>query len=256
MSVREVVRIVRSYLEDEGATLERRHGSQAVTVAQDLATLLETRLQEETAYISLWDQVEVQPQQTAMKLAGALEALVEADPALARRMEAFLDEYRRVIASVSPEREAPRRGTGTYTPPDGPGTYSEDGTYLYGNLRPGVTSRSEVGEGELPAAADVETAALDTSQVISLFQEMYVLVEEHEVPSPAIKRKLRAKLERVATDIVAGEEEYETSMIDHLRAVERLSPPVYRVVIEKLAGPEASFAPAVQRVARRMMDIG
>jgi len=265
MPIQEVVPIIRSYLEDDGATLEQRHGPQAVMAAQGLAALLKARLEEETAYVSLWDQLEAEPQQTATKLAGALEALVEADPALARRMEAFMEEYRRATPrTVFEQRTSEERGTdtaprggSTYRPVDTPGDYTKAGTYLYGNLHPGITSQSKVSEEELRAEGNAEAAAVDVSQVVSLFQELHALVEGYEGPSPAIKRSLQAELERVAKDVVeeGGNGEYEESIINHLGAIERLSPHIYQLVIEKLAGPEADFAPVVQRVARRMLTI-
>jgi len=134
------------------------------------------------------------------------------------------------------------------------GVERETGTYLYGNLRPGVASLSEVGEDEMLAAGDAEIAAPDMSQVVSLFQELCALVEGYQGISPVIKRSIRAELERVAKDVTGGKEQDEEPIADHLCAIERLSPQIYQLVIEKLAGPEADSAPVVQRVARRMVD--
>lgn len=39
MAVQEVVRILRSLVEDDGSTLEQRYGPEAVTVAQDVKSL-------------------------------------------------------------------------------------------------------------------------------------------------------------------------------------------------------------------------
>jgi hypothetical protein len=265
MSVQKGVQIVQNYLEDGGAGLERRYGSEAATAAQDLVALLKARLQEESVYASLWDQFEAEPRQTADELTAALEALVEADPALSRRMEAFLEEYHRVVSGAASEEEdseiqdadAGRRGGDAYQLLDSPGDYSDAGTYLYGNLRPGAGSASEAAEAEVlsEGGVDVEIAAPDVSQVAALFEELYALVDGYEGASLSVKRDLRTELEQLEMDVAGGEEEYEEFISNRLCAVERLDPGVYRLVIEKLAGPEADFAPVVQQVAGRMLDI-
>jgi hypothetical protein len=279
MPIQEIVEIVGTYLGDGGATLERRDGSQAVMVAQDLAALLKAGLQEESVYASLWDQFEAEPQQTATELAGALEALIEADPALARRMEAFLEEYHRAAAHIPTEEgvseeealeeqalEQEAAGAtqpegGPYQPVDSPGDYNESGTYLYGNLRPGVDSLDELGEEEEVPVEDVDEMAVedvdemiapDVSQVVSLFQGLYAIVEGYQGLDPATRQSLRAELEQMATDVAEGRDEYEVFISTHLCAIEDLNPEIYRLVIERLAGPEADFAPVVQRVARGM----
>lgn len=105
MSVREVTRIVSMYLEDGEDALEQRYGPQAVAAVEDLIALLKARLQKGSAYVTLWDQLEAEPRATAEELTGTLEAMIEADPALARRLQAFLEEYR---SSVTPRTEAER----------------------------------------------------------------------------------------------------------------------------------------------------
>ena len=143
MSVREVTRIVSMYLEDGEDALEQRYGPQAVAAVEDLIALLKARLQEGSAYVTLWDQLEAEPRATAEELTGTLEAMIEADPALARRLEAFLEEYR---SSVTPRTEAERganlapRESPPAQLPAGPSDYSEVGTYLYGNLVPGAVT--------------------------------------------------------------------------------------------------------------------
>ena len=259
MSVQEVVQIVQSYLEHGQAALERRYGLEAASAAQDLVALLRTRL-EESIYASLWDQFEAAPRQTAGELVGALEALIEADPALFRRMEAFLDVCNRIVPSAASEVEgadAKQQRGDAYQSVDSPGGYSEAGTYLYGNLRPGAGSESEAVEMEVLSqdGFDAEMAAPDVSQVVALFQDLYEFVEGQTDIAPPEKQRLWAELEQLATDVAGGEEEYEEFIANHLCTLEQIDPRVYRLVIQKLAGSEADFAPVAQRVARRMLDV-
>jgi hypothetical protein len=267
MEIEKAVQAMVNYLRDDGATLERRHGPEAATAAQDLVALLSARLQDESAYISLWDQFQVQPRQTADQLAGALEALLEADPALSRRMEAFLEEYQEASAGAASgeEETSEEEEEGTseseneaYQPVNTPGDYSETGTYLYGNLSPGIASAGEISEVELLSEEgfDVEASAPDVSEVLALFQDLDALVEERAGAGPAVKQSVRAELEQMATDVAEGRDEDEEFIVNRLCAIEDLDPEIYRLVIEKLAGPEADFAPVVQLVAgRRLLDI-
>jgi hypothetical protein len=97
MIIQEVVSILGDLVQDDGATLGERYGPRALTVAQNLRSLLAVRLQEESPYTSLWEQFEAEPQAVTAELTGSLEALVEADPALAKRLNAFVEEYHQII---------------------------------------------------------------------------------------------------------------------------------------------------------------
>ena len=104
MSVQEVTRTIRSYLEEGEDTFRERYGPEAVTAIEDLITMLKLRLEEESVYASLWDEFVAEPRATEDELTGALGALIEADPALAERLEAFMEEYHDVTTRTAAER--------------------------------------------------------------------------------------------------------------------------------------------------------
>lgn len=85
---------------------------------------------------------------------------------------------------------------------------------------------------------------------------MYAFVTENEDLGEDTKLKLRAELEQLAIDIAEGKEEYEQSIVGHLDAIKRLSPKIYRLVMDKLANASPGLAPVVQRVVRRLLTIG
>jgi len=97
MVVRKVVRILRDLVQDDGMTLGERHGPRALAVAQSMRSFLVVRLQDKSPYASLWDQFEAEPQTATAELVGSLEVLVKADPALAKRLNAFIEEYHQTI---------------------------------------------------------------------------------------------------------------------------------------------------------------
>ena len=205
-------------------TFRQRHGPEAVTAIEDLIAVLKIRLQEESAYVSLWEDFAAEPRATIDELTGALEALIEADPALAERLEAFFEEYRDVTTRTPAERGgnlAPRERPAPQLPA-GPSDYSEVGTYLYGNLSPGTVTLNESGESIVSAGEpDITVATPHVGQGIALFQDMYTFVEETENLSQDTRLKLRAELEQLATDIAEGEEAYEQSIVGHLDTVKR-----------------------------------
>jgi hypothetical protein len=100
MIIQEVVSILGDLVQDDGATLGERYGPRALAVAQSLRSLLAVRLQEESPYTSLWEQFEAESQAVTAELTGSLEALVEADPALAERLNAFVEEYHQIIVPL------------------------------------------------------------------------------------------------------------------------------------------------------------
>ena len=144
MAVREVVRFLRLYFQDEGESLQQRYGPEAVAAAEGIVRLLEPRLQEESAYGSLWDAFEEDPEAVNAQLTGALEAFVEGDPGMAKEVNAFVEEIHEVMAR-SREQKPPidRQGfTQTDVIPDTTLTagdkYEWEGTYLYANVKDGT----------------------------------------------------------------------------------------------------------------------
>jgi hypothetical protein len=258
MSVQEITRIIKRYLEEGEDTFRHRYGPEAATAIEDLIAVLEIRLREGSAYTSLWDDFAAEPRATEDQLIGALEALIEADPALAQRLAAFFEEYRDATTRTPAERGvnlAPRESPPPHLPAS-PDDYSEVGTYLYGNLSPGTVTLDESGRGVVSAGEpDITVATPRVGQGIALFQDMYVFVAENEDLGEDTRLKLRAELEQLAIDIAEGKEEYEQSIVRHLDAVRRLSSEVYRRVMDKLANVSSGLAPVVQRVVRRLLTI-
>ena len=82
MSVRQACDILRAVVQEVERAFEKGFGSRTLSAAQDLASLLENRLCQESLYVSIWGDFQADPEGTAPELIGALEAWVEPDPAL------------------------------------------------------------------------------------------------------------------------------------------------------------------------------
>lgn len=170
MTIQETIRILRLFVEGEHENLRQQYGSEAVAVAHDMERVLQERLETESAYASLWDAFEMNPDDAAAKLNGALEAMVEADPALGRRLNALTEEFHEVIAPPGAARPdlTPEEVTSTDVVPDTTTTsgekYGDDaGAYLRGNLKPGAEALSE--------RAGSSTAAIERGEGTSVFKE-------------------------------------------------------------------------------------
>ena len=94
MGAQEIVEVVGELVPDDGAALEQAHGPQALVVARQMEAALVPRLEGHPAYAPLWRAFRAAPLQQAPALAGVLQVLLAADAALARRLDALLEEYR------------------------------------------------------------------------------------------------------------------------------------------------------------------
>ncbi len=162
--------------------------------AEGAQRFLAARLEEDSLHASLWEEFVESPEEDAGELVGVLEALIEADPALARRLDGFVEEYHAVLArrsdeasdtgderitlgddaldtAVSIEAQEERESGTPYDPhslvaADYDAEMEGEATYLYGNARSGDDAVGrDVGVeqfGETPGTASaVGTEAIE-----------------------------------------------------------------------------------------------
>ncbi len=276
MPVQQVVRILREYEEDEGQSLDRRVGPEAVTVARDMEALLDTRLRDESAYASAWSDFLADPQAKEAGLIGALEAHIEADPALTKRLNGFIEEYNRVLAPS----QAPPSTPGVAKSPVGGGvpdttftaeddTTVGEGTYLYGNVRSSdvatVGHGVAGGEPEPDRRQRIETTELDEHEVSELFERIYTDLERDRRIGPDVRRDLRAAIKELEAEIGRGAAADVERIEQHLSAIEQLSPRALQIVLGELGAPAVGmhllparffqYVPGFQGTRRRRMAV-
>jgi hypothetical protein len=266
MAVQTVVRILGQFMQDDEATLERRYGPQAVALAQELESMLAIRLREESPYATLWQQFESQPQTAAAGLTGALEALVEADPALARRLEAFVEEYHRLMGS-SEELRARRRMeeqelliAGDVPRPTTAPADAYDvggGTYLYGNVGAGRVSTAEDVrgvsdgyEGRLP----VEGMELNIAEVASIFEPVEVALKTHPDISSAVEAQLKVELAEMQAQVARGDQAEVEKMVHHLHNIGRLAPDILEILLSRLTDLAPGSRGTVQKAVAKLQE--
>ncbi len=251
MSVQETVRILREFEETEGETLRAQYGAEAVAVAEDMARVLDDRLQSApgrrdtvSPYESLWPAFQTDPVGVEPQLIGALEAMIEADPALGRRLNAFMEEFHRAIAPENRE-EANRIEedvTATDVVPDttitaGEGYNQGAGEYLYGNVKGGAQALdAEIGVTEVHPQEGARTRIRvdEAATMPEFFGHLDASIDAHPDLSPAEKVKLHQALHQVQEMVGQGEAADVAQLKATLRRIGDISPDILDATLEGL----------------------
>lgn len=228
MDETDIVQILTEMLADNGRTFEVKYGSQALGTVQEMAAVIQVRLQQETAHVRLWEEFMADPLDKGAELEGVLEMLTEADGNLAAQVDAYLGEFNRLIAPESTDaalREA-RSGAdeGVIAPdrsnipvPDGTEQREDinlerEGTYLYGNwdaATPQVGGGVGHGEGEPTVSEDAAydrapPQTIRTNVMSQTFEELYSLIETHPELDEDAKRDLQAEVQEIQRLLIRG----------------------------------------------------
>jgi hypothetical protein len=211
MAIRETTRILNRFVAGEREALRTQYGPEAVAIAHDMTRVLQERLETESAYASLWDAFKANPDDNVAKLTGALEAMVEADPALGRRLNAFIEEFHEAVAppGAATADLQPEDVTATDVVPDTTLTSGEKyggdaGAYLRGNLKSGAgalsekagTSETTLGQGTSVFADPASLATLP-----QYFDDLHDAIDEYPKRGAADKERLHQAVREIETTL-------------------------------------------------------
>lgn len=246
MAVREVTRILTQLVQDDGETMQREHGPEAVAVARRLASLVAVQFREDSPFGTLWGEFSEEPEATSAQLTGALEARVEADSRLARRLDAFVEEYRQVEQTVFVEADGDEgEDAGEQRVVDRPVAVEgfqeeyDEGTYLYGNV-PGGTESEGRTIGLKEPASDRHDQLEETDlqevggEIPGMFGSVFDAVRSNDDLSPASKFGLEAELRKVHAEIARGEAAEQALLTDMLRNIQEIEPEVFDLLLAEL----------------------
>lgn len=118
--MKEVAEVIGELAVDGGSKLEQAYGPQALATAREMRSALVPYLEKDPTYAPLWEAFQKSPQAMVPALAGIIQVLLAADAALARRLEALLATYERLVSS----KPAGQRTYQTYV----------EGLYVRGNF--------------------------------------------------------------------------------------------------------------------------
>lgn len=268
MAVEDVVTLLTEYCEDGQDTFEDRHGPEAAIVAQEAIDLLEGELSGQLDYDALWAEFEAAPRETAPDLAGALEAMIEADPGLAEKLEALMEEYyaagRSVDEMIGPEMAEP--SSSEFVPGEKarieaheaePRSHTDtagEGTYLYGNVPAGdatVGKALEPGPDVLEVRQGHEMLSFDVHE---LFQQLQVTVGREPALSEEEKVELREHLENLESEVMLGGEAEEARIVEHLRRLGAADPDFLALLLEGLRHTQTEAQATVKNAIERVTE--
>jgi hypothetical protein len=267
MAVIDVVTILTEYCEDGEETFRDLHGPEAVVAVKDTIDLLETQLGNQLEYDTLWEEFEAAPRETTPQLAGALEAMVEADPGLSSQMEILLEEYYATsepvtqveglevtdqeAAEVVP-REEQRIKRHQVEPRNHTDVHGE-GTYLYGNVRAGsdlAVEKAVEQEADLLAVhREMEMLSFDVDE---LFEQLRATVEQEPAFNEETKTELKVELEGLETELMQGEEADEDEIVEHLRRLGDVDPNLLELLLTGLQKTDTEAEATVREAIRRL----
>jgi len=274
MAVADVVTVLMEYCEDGEETFRDLRGPEAVIAVQDVIDLLQGELGGQLDYGALWDEFEAAPRQTAPDLIGALEAMIEADPGLADKLEVLLEEYYATSGPVGPtagdrmpESEAsefvPREDARIESHEVEPRRHTDvagEGTYLYGNVRAGdgtVEKALELGGDALdgmasiPVRRELEVLTFDVAQ---LFTQLRTTVGQEPALSDETRDELRRELDGLEAQMMQGQEADEDRLVGHLRRIGDLDPDFLELLLTGLRHTRSEAQAVVENAIQRASE--
>ncbi len=274
MAVADVVTVLMEYCEDGEETFRDLRGPEAVIAVQEVIDLLQRELGGQLDYGPLWDEFEAAPRQTAADLTGALEAMIEADPGLADKLEVLLEAYYATSQPVGsttgdsmPESEAsqfvPREDARIESHEAEPRRHTDEageGTYLYGNVRAGdVTVEKALelggdvldGMASIPVRRELDVLSFDVAQ---LFDQLRTTVRQEPALSDETRAELRQELDGLEAELMLGDETDQDRLVEHLRRVGDLDPDFLELLLTGLRHTRSEAQLVVENAIQRASE--
>ncbi len=223
-------------------------------VVSEIDRYVQAQLEEHTGFITLYEAFQANPTGASAELTGALEAIIEGDPAVRQTLNALMDEYDIVTRTETPGIETEENAEAAQEEEnldaiELPGTENRivdqtddyfEGEYLYGtaNTRRGSESEGrvidvneDVSAGLSADSDDLNELGMHTEQIPGIFTQVSVAVQEHPNLSPSVKDQILRRLDAIAAQ-VALEEGANLKIIQiNLDAIQRLSPDILSILM-------------------------
>lgn len=243
MGAKEIVEVVGDLVAADGERLRQQHGSQALTVARDMEMALAPHMEDNPAYAPLWQQFKAAPQQQAPALAGILEVLLSADAALARRLDALLEQYQRAVR------------------PAGNSVSTSGGAYVGGSVR--VNGGDFVGRDQTKVSGDAaiahdqghatvtKTQGMRGQDLAALFEDVYQKIESRPPDPDVDKEELAETVKKIQQEAAKGEEANPRRVERWLKTLGLMADDIVDVTAACLLSPAAGVAAVIRKVAEK-----
>jgi len=247
MSAQEIVEVVGELVPDAGTALEQTHGSQALSVAREIETALVPRLERNTIYTTVWQQFRAAPDgEAAPLLVAAVETLLKADAALARRLDDLLAEYRQ---AAHPAAMAINTGGGAYV---GGSVTVKDGDFVGRDKSVRITGDGNV-VGDHSRATVIKQTGASMDQVAALFAQALELARAPQRPLEE-REDLEAAVEMAQQETEKGERADPGLLSKALDVLLEKGPDVLEFVLEAILSPAAAAGKGARMLARKARE--
>ncbi|MHB1294676.1 MAG: hypothetical protein ACYC4R_06735 [Anaerolineae bacterium] len=246
MAEEDIVGILVVLLERGESWFSRRFGPQALSEAEDLRDAVAAHMEGETSYGSLWDDFQKNPRELVGEMTGALEAVEESQPAVARILNARLQAWREALPGSRRSNAAARDDVEPPGDeiPDMPTLESDafqraDGEYLYGNLQRGYDRIDEdTDEDEEATGLRIEELEVISEEepegVAPLFDRLMLAVEGEASIDRDARNELEQVLQALRVEAFDTERSGPEELVRYLRAVMDLSHKIGRMTVDGL----------------------
>jgi hypothetical protein len=243
----QIVQVLEALVRDEGADLERRHGTTALARAREIETTLVPHLRGRPMYDGIWREFRQEPDRAAPMLKMALDMLLGANAALAAQMKTLLSAYRQATGASTEINT----GGGAYV---GGNVEVQSGDFVGRDKH--TTTTTITGDGNVvgndSSATIIKPQGADATAIVQAFADLYTTVARQPGLSPAAKADVKAELQDVETEIRKGQGADEGFIRRRLRSIRSMAPDIYDVIITTFANPVAGLGMVAKKVAEKM----
>jgi hypothetical protein len=243
----QIVQVLEALVRDEGADLERRHGTTALARAREIETALVPHLRGRPMYDGIWSEFRQEPGEATSMLVEAVKRLLGANAVLSAQIKPLLKAFRQATGASTEINT----GGGAYV---GGNVEVKNGDFV-GRDKHTTTTRI-TGDGNVvgndSSATVIKQQGADATAIAQAFADLYTAVAQQRGLSPAAKADVQAELQEVETEIRKGQGADEGFIRRRLRSIRSMAPDIYDVIITTFANPVAGLGMVARKVAEKM----
>lgn len=240
MDPQHIVDVVGELVVDDGETLGKQRGSRALKLAREMETTLTPHLDENPKYAAIWRNFRSDPEGEAAFLVAAVDRLLQADAALARRLDALLQQYHRATQSAGRDI---RTSGGAYVS----GDVSVRGGDFVGRDKTTMIGDANV-VGDRSSSTVIKRTGVRADEVAALFDQALGLASQKP---PAVRDDLEAAVETVQEESEVGEDADKRLLNKALDVLLEEGPDVLEIVLEAVLNPAAAAGKGARMLARQ-----
>ncbi len=240
----DIVAVVGELVLDDGVTLERQSGPQALAVARQIESALLPHLSSDQMRMSIWQGFQTNPTNTAPLLVTAVEMLLKADAALAQRLDTLLEQYKQAAHPAT--STTINTGGGAYIG----GTVTTSGGDFVGRDQTKIVGDGNV-IGDHSSATVIKQTGLQAGEVTALFDRALALARQKP---PELRDDLESAVETAKEEAEAGEDADKRLLSKMLDLLLDKGPDVLEIVVDAILSPGAAAGKGARLLARQARE--